>query len=44
MWDGDHAALASDVRTFVRTARASAATFRQVAITATVFGSTSCVV
>ena len=39
----DRAAAASDVRAFVRTVRDSAANFREIAITATVFGSTRCV-
>jgi hypothetical protein len=39
----DRAALASDVRTFVMTVRDSAANFREIAITATVFGASRCV-
>jgi hypothetical protein len=41
--DQDRAALATDVPTFVRSVRESANTFRQIAISATVFGVSSCV-
>jgi len=39
----DRAALAGDVRSFVNSVHASAANFRAIAITATVFGVTRCV-
>jgi hypothetical protein len=40
----DRAALAADVPTFVRSVRDSATNFRQIAITATVFGAARCVI
>jgi hypothetical protein len=39
----DRAALAADVQTFVHSVHHSAANFRQVAISATVFGATGCI-
>ena len=42
--DQDRAALAADVPRFVRSVRDSAANFRRIAITATVFGVARCVI
>ena len=39
----DRAALASDAPAFVHSVRDSTSAFRQIAITATVFGTTRCV-